>query len=181
MILLPLLFASRALAAPVVQVDGSTKHVLLAPYLDVLEDRTAGLDLADVTSTDIAARFAPLVGNRVGPNYAYTRSAIWARLAIENTSDVPVERWLVVDAAFVENIEVFREGEPPAVQGVLHPRGERELPRRTYSFRILLLPHQTRVVHVRGWGEGEVMLPLELWELGALGERRPEASPRSGR
>jgi hypothetical protein len=168
-VLLHLFWASHALAAPVAKIDSSTKQVWLASHLDVLEDTTARLDLAQVTSPEVSARFRPFEG-LVGPNYNYTSSALWVRFAVENASDVPIERWLVVDAPFVEHIEVFRDGEPPAIQGVLHPRDERELPRRSYSFRIALAPHQTRVVHVRSWGTAEVMLPLQLWELGALGE-----------
>jgi len=168
-LLVLLLFAPRAFAAPAAEIDASTKHLWLAPHLDVYEDTTAKLDLAGVTGPGIAARFTPYEG-RVGPNLAYTSSALWVRFAIENTSDVPMERWLVVDVPFVEHMEVFRDGEPPATQGVLHPRSERELPRRSYSFRIALAPHQTRTVHVRCWGYAEIMLPLQLWELGALGE-----------
>ena len=168
-LLIPLLLASSAFAAPAAAIDASTKHLWLAPHLDVYEDTTGKLDLAGVTSPQTAERFTPYDG-RVGPNLAYTSSTLWARFAIENASDAPIERWLVVDTPFVENIEVFRDGEPPAVQGVLHPRSERELPRRSYSFRIALAPHQTRTVHVRCWGYAEIMLPLQLWELGALGE-----------
>jgi adenylate cyclase len=167
--LLPLLSAMPALGAQVARVDASTTHLPLAPYLDVMVDPTARLDIADVTSPEVAARFVPFAG-RVGPNYAYTASALWVRFAVENASDVPTERWLALDAPWVENVEVFRDGEPPAVQGMLHPRAERELSRRAYTFRIALAPHQVRVVHVRAWGQAEVMLPLELWEVGALGK-----------
>ena len=153
-VLLLLFWATSALAAPVAQIDSSTRHMWLASHLDVLEDTTARLDLAEVTSPDVAARFKPFEGT-VGPNYTYTSSALWVRFAVENASDVPIERWLVADVPFVEHIEVFRDGEPPAIQGVLHPRDERELPRRSYSFRIALAPHQTRVVHVRSWGTAE--------------------------
>jgi hypothetical protein len=175
-VLLPLFFASRARAAPVAQVDASTSYLRLAPHLDVFEDTTAHLGIDDVTTPEMAARFAPFHGN-VGPNYAYTTSALWARVSIENTSDAPIERWLVVDAPWVENVAVFRDGERPSVQGLLHPRDGRELPRRGYSFRVALDPHQTRVVHVRAWSHAEVMLPLELWELGTLGrlDRRAAA------
>jgi serine/threonine-protein kinase len=162
-------FSSLAIAAPVVQVDPSTKHLGLARHLDVFEDTTAQLDITDVTRPDVAARFTPFEG-AVGPNYEYTSSALWARFTVENTSDVPLERWLVLDLPFVEHVEVFRDGEPPSLQGVLEPRDRRELPRLAYSFRLALAPHQTRVVHVRTWGFAEVLLPLQLWELGRLDE-----------
>ena len=168
-LLLSFSWSSRALAAPLLRIDPSTKHVELAQYLDVFDDPTGRLDLADVTTPEIAARFRAFEG-RVGPNENYTASTLWARFAIENTSDVPLERWLVLDAAFLEHVEVFRDGEPPAVQGILHPRSQRELPRRTFSFRIALAPHQVRVVHARTWGLAEVMLPMQLWEVGALSE-----------
>jgi hypothetical protein len=168
-VLLPLFLASRAVAAPIAHVDPSTTYLTLAPHLDVFEDTSARLGIDDVTRPEIAARFAPFHG-AVGPNYAYTTSALWARVSIENTSDSPLERWVVVDAPWVENVAVFRDGERPAVQGLLHPRDGRELPRRGYSFRLVLAPHETRVVHVRAWSHAEVMLPLELWGVGALGQ-----------
>jgi hypothetical protein len=168
-IVLSLLLAAPARAAPVVRVDDATRYLELARYLDVFEDTTGRLGLADVTRDDVAARFTEFDGRGKSPNLAYTASALWARFTVENTTDAPLERWIVFDTPSIENIEVFRDGEPPAVQGVVHPRAGRELPRRTYSFRLTLAPHQKRVVHLRTWGHSEVMLPADLWEIGALG------------
>jgi hypothetical protein len=166
-LLLPLFLASRALAAPAAQVDASTKHLELAPYLDVLEDTTAHLGIDDVERPEGAARFTPFRGPTI-PNYGFTKSAIWVRFAVTNASDAPLERWLVVDLPSLSRIEVYRDGEPPSVQGVLQPRANRELPRTSYSFRIALQPGQTRVVHLRCHGDGEAQIPMELWEIGAL-------------
>jgi len=166
-----LLFAwlvpASALAAPVVVVDASTTHVQLGPYLDVLEDTTAALGIDDVKRPEVAARFQALRG-ALGPNYGFTRSALWVRFEVENAGDVSLERWLTVDFPPLEHVQVFREGEPPATQGCLHPRADRELPRHSFSFRVALGPHQRRVVHVRAWGEAEIQLPMALWALGPL-------------
>lgn len=166
-LLLPLFFASRALGAPVAQVDASTKHLDLAPHLDVLEDTTAKLGIDDVERPEGAARFTQFRGPTV-PNYGFTKSAIWVRFAVTNVSEVPLERWLVVDLPSLSRIEVYRDGELPSVQGVLQPRANRELPRASYSFRIALQPRQTRVVYLRCHGDGEAQIPMELWEIGAL-------------
>ncbi len=161
------LLPARALAAPVVLVDATTTHVQLAPYLDVFEDPTAVLGIDDVKRPEVAARFQAFHGG-FGPNYGATRSAIWVRFTVENDANAPLERWLTVDFPPVEHVEVFREGEPPALQGCLHPRAQRELPRRGYSFRLLLPPHERRTVYLRSWAQSEVQLPMTLWERSAL-------------
>jgi len=166
-LLLPLFFASRALAAPAAQVDAPTKYLDLVPYLDVLEDKTAQLGIDDVERPEGAARFTPFRGPTM-PNYGFTKSAIWVRFAVTNAGAAPLERWLVVDLPSLSRIEVFRDGEPPSVQGVLQPRANRELPRLSYSFRIALQPGQTRVVYLRCHGDGEAQIPMDLWEIGAL-------------
>jgi len=166
-LLLPLFFASRALGAPAARVDASTRYLDLAPYLDVLEDTTAQLGIDDVERPEGAARFEPFRGPTM-PNYGFTRSAIWVRFAVTNAGDAPVERWLVVDMPPLSRIEVYRDDEPPSVQGVLQPRAQRELPRASYSFRVALEPGQTRVVHLRCHADGGTQLPMELWEIGAL-------------
>jgi hypothetical protein len=164
-LVMSLLCASRALAAPAAQVGESTTYVLLAPYLDVLEDPTARLALDDVQSPEVAARFAPFAG-RMGPGYAYTKSAVWMRFTVENASDRPLERWLVVGTPLANVVDVFRDGEPPAHRAE-NPR-DAELSRPWYTFRLLLAPHQRRVVYVRAAGEGELRIAPELWEIAAL-------------
>jgi class 3 adenylate cyclase len=160
------LLPASAFAAPLVVVDAEAMHVPLAPYLDVFEDTTATLGLDDVKRPEVAARFEAYRGS--SPNFGFTRSAYWLRFDAENASDAPVERWLTVSFPAVEHLEVFREGEPPAIQGSLHPRAERELPRRGYTFRIALAPHERHAVYVRAWGESELQLPIELWARSAL-------------
>jgi hypothetical protein len=127
---------------------------------------TAALGIDDVVRPDVAARFHAN-GDRA-PNIGFTKSALWTRFVVENATDAPLERWFAIDAPTVETIEVFRTGESRAVQGVLHPRSARELPRPGYTFRIALAPHERMTVHVRGSGFSEVLLPSELWEIGEL-------------
>ena len=160
------LLPANALAAPVVVVDASTTHLQLAPYLDVFEDTTASLDIDDVKRPELAARFQTFRGN--SPNFGFTRSAFWLRFTVENSTDAPVERWLAISFPAVEHVEVFRDEEPPSTQGSLHPRAERELPRRGYTFRIALAPHQRREFYARAWGEAELQLPMEMWTRSAL-------------
>jgi class 3 adenylate cyclase len=159
--------ALGAFASPAT-IDASTRHLQLGPYLEVFEDTTATLGIDDVVRPEVAAEFKPL--DKPFPNYGFTKSAVWARFTVENASDAPIERWLVLDFPPIEHVQVFREGEAPATQGILHPPSLRELPRRSYSFRIALAPHERRVVHVRAWGYVELQMPLDLWELSALGD-----------
>jgi hypothetical protein len=161
------LTTSRAHASPPVRIDASMTHVALTPYLDVFADTTAKLGIDDVTRPDIAERFTPFHG-RNGPNYGFTHSAIWLRCTVENTSDESLERWIAAGVPTIETLEAFRDGEPPAVQGVLHPKANRELPRWGYTFRLALAPHQVRTFYLRGSGYSEVQLPVDLWQLGAL-------------
>jgi class 3 adenylate cyclase len=168
-LLVALLLPSRALAVTAAPVDPATRHLALGPYLEVLEDETASLGIDDVRRPDVASRFHPSRGS-FGPNLGFTTAVAWVRFTVENRSEVPIERWVVVDFPPVEHVELFREGEPPAIQGSLHAFSARQLARPSYSFHLALAPGEKTVVHLRSWGEAEVQLPMALWELRALVE-----------
>ncbi len=53
--------------------------------LDLLDDPTAALTIADVRSPEHAARFSP--STTAAPNFGFTKSAYWARFSLRDARD----------------------------------------------------------------------------------------------
>ena len=76
----------------VFQIDADTKGAPLGRYIALLEDPDATLTIDEVSAPGFAGRFEKQDADQ--PGFGFTSSAYWARLAVENPLDQPVE-WLL--------------------------------------------------------------------------------------
>jgi signal transduction histidine kinase len=67
---------------PAVVVDDNFRERALGQDIDLLEDPTKALTLADARSPEVASRFVP--STKAVPNFGYTKSAYWARLSVDD-------------------------------------------------------------------------------------------------
>ena len=73
-----------------------TAPVSLTEYFSVLEDPSLSLGLEDVQKPELAARFKSGAVSGESLNFAYTTSAVWLRVHLQNTSGTPLVRMLEI-------------------------------------------------------------------------------------
>lgn len=138
----------------------------LTPYLTVLEDPRAALDLDVVRGR--AAEFRGSGKADGALSFGYTRSAYWLRVVLRNPTDRPLDRMLEISNARLSDIQFYR----PDAHGRYHvqrtgsalPYATRPYPNRYYVFPLELAPHAEEEIYVRVWSEGAKLIPVTLWE-----------------
>ncbi|MBU0653987.1 MAG: response regulator [Gammaproteobacteria bacterium] len=151
--LLVLLVSFSAQAAVRVLVGQETQNISLAPYLELLEDPSGQLDIAQVSSAAYSHRF---VANTADvPDFGHTRSAWWVRFQLR--SNTPLERYLLLDRPIGGSVEAF----------VLPAGTKTDLQRlkdyRFPAFHLQLAAGETVSVYLRvSNGKALLTLPLKL-------------------
>ena len=153
---------ARGAPAPPVVLDGALFLTELGPHIATLVDPEAGLTIADVMSSEWAARFEP-GGGRI-PSFGFTRAAVWVRFTIESSSkrdesvilELGMSRmnhfeWFVASGGRVERSLACGNGD-----AVVHPRARHP----TISF--IVPAGETRTIYARAQSDASVWLPLVL-------------------
>ncbi|MBX7099504.1 MAG: hypothetical protein K1X89_17445 [Myxococcaceae bacterium] len=160
-----------ALLLSTVALDGSEPTVELWQAADVLVDPGGRRSFEEVSAAPAADGFQRWT-RRGPPNLGFTRDALWMRVTLRNDSDRPLERWLEVDNANIDEVQLHdpRGPVPFRVQGQQQPMSSRELTRRSPTFRVVLAPGEERTLWLRGGGENEVVLGARLQTSEAIQE-----------
>ncbi len=164
-----LLSVDAAAADKVLDVSQPAQSPLaLTHYLEVLEDPSQGLTLADVQKPAAAGRFKTGRGSAVALNYGLTRSAYWLRLHLRNTSDHPVERMLEIAYPQLSSIQLYQplaDGTYRSLStGSAMPFSTRPYPNRCFVFPITLPANADQVLYLRIRSATTVIIPAQLWE-----------------
>ncbi|MDE1148726.1 MAG: sensor histidine kinase [Azospirillaceae bacterium] len=145
--------SARAETAGQVVVDGP--NLSLGGHLELLEDPSRSLTLADVMAGPAAQRFTP--ATRETPGFARTRSAYWARITLDNPTDAALPRLLVFPYPYYHALDLYvfpgdgLSPEGPAEQRhVAEGAAQRgtDIPHRYPVFSLSLPPGRT-VLYVR--------------------------------
>lgn len=153
--------------------DGVVSYVL-GKHLDYLEDASNDLSIAEVQSEDIQSMFRS--SQVETPNFGHTRSSIWIRVKLKNSSQR--RDWILeVRAQRIETMDVYLLGEgfeqrDHQQDGVYFPFSRRAVPARYANFSIKLPPGGETTLFMRAKAAGSMSLPLVLWQ--------PEAFIKTG-
>jgi len=141
--------------------------VMLAPHLAFLEDASLALTLADVQSSEIAARFK--VNNKATESlgFGYTRSAYWLRLTLTNTSSKAIDSFLEIDYVRLSSVQ-FHQPDASGVYQSLQtghdfPMSTRPYQNRYFVFPITLPAQTTQVYYLRLQSPASLRVPARLW------------------
>lgn len=109
-LLLWLLLTTPALAAERELSVGPPEQtpVILSPYLDILEDPSRTLSLAQVQEPALAARFKSDPRAAASLNFGLSQSAYWLRLRLTNTADQPSERMLEIGYSRISRVTFYQ-------------------------------------------------------------------------
>jgi PAS domain S-box-containing protein len=162
--------AAATASDDVVVLSDEVETYPLGPHLELLEDPTRSLGIAEVMQPPVASRFAT-TGQDV-PSLGLTRSVWWARVEIDNTG-APDRTWyLVYRQPIVDNITIFvprPDGGWTSLNGGLLSRGHYFLLDHRYVvFPITLPPDRRTTLHVRIENRDAITLPLTLQTVESL-------------
>jgi signal transduction histidine kinase len=159
--LLLLLLFLWAQAAMALQVRDDIGRVNLSEVVEVLEDPSGQLSLAQVQSPDMASRFAkrPSPGNSL--NLGFTASTYWLRFPLSKSANSR-ESWLL--EVFYPNLDLVEFHPPygyPVVTGRTQPIASRPVLGRFFVFP-LALQAQEQYHYMRVATQGDLTVPLRV-------------------
>ena len=167
---------ARAHAGSRLDVGRPLDGIELGRYLEVLEDPGGRLTLEQIRSPEIAARFVPVT--EAAPSIGYTRSAYWVRLEVDN--DSPASRAWLLEFAYphTDDLTLFvphqaRSGYDARKTGDHLPHASRDVPYRTFVFRLQEPATGHRTYYLRVATSSSMLLPLVAWDVPAFFNRQP--------
>lgn len=173
-LLLPLFLLARlAWAQPMVDAASvSTQPLTLTSYVSVLEDPTGKLTLADVQPTELQNRFKADQPPGSSLAMGFTRSAFWLRLNLSNSSDMPLQRLLVLENPRVSHVQANipqADGSYRAINtGSDVPQSSKVYPNRNFVFPLTLPAHSEQTLYLRVESSIGLLVPLQLWPVKAF-------------
>lgn len=139
----------------------------LTTAVELLEDPQRSLSLVDVQAPANAARFVGDMPPATALALGFTRSAYWLRITLGNSSDVPLERMLVVDNPRISHVQVHLpnvHGQYQSIStGCDTPFDTRIYPNRNFVFPLSLPAQSEQVIYLRLESTVGLLVPLQLW------------------
>ncbi|MBP1693508.1 MAG: two-component system, NarL family, nitrate/nitrite sensor histidine kinase NarX [Chloroflexi bacterium] len=149
---------------PLVLTDEQGEYPL-GQHMDILEDPSGELSIAEVASPEIAARFKPSPAE--APVYGYTDSVFWLRLRLRNEATL-TDRWLL-ESNFQNlnyvDLYIPAEGGDFSVKqsGALRPFDTRDVPYYHVVFELPLAHQNEQTFYLRIESGSSMTLAFTLW------------------
>jgi signal transduction histidine kinase/ActR/RegA family two-component response regulator len=140
---------------------------ILAPYFTYLEDPTLSLTLQDVLTAEYAKEFKQTPANADALALGYTHSAYWLRLVLKNTSSKPADKFIEINYArlnFVELHSPLADGSFQSVYtGLDKPMSTRNYINRNFVFLVSVPPKSEQTYYLRVQSVAPINIPAKLW------------------
>lgn len=160
------LIPSRAMAAPLVEIDRNSLELSLSPYVDVLEDKDGSLTIKDVMSERYAFQFAPAAMTELF--FGYSTSVYWIKFTAENQRDVPMRFVLEAAPADIDYLDLYVV-DPHTEQlrqhkkfGSAMPYGDRDYQHPLNLFDLEIDAHTASTYYLRAESDKTINLQLTL-------------------
>ncbi|MFZ6871540.1 sensor histidine kinase [Undibacterium sp. Di27W] len=148
------------------KLDGSKDEISLRSSFQVYEDKSAQLQIADISKAEYENKFQPLHGNL---SASFSSSVFWLKLDIQSTQPAQGKQWLLeLSPVILDDIRLYHYAADGSM--TVHRAGD-HLPfssleiRHRYPLFLLELP-DTEVHHLylRIQSSSAVFLQASLWE-----------------
>lgn len=167
-----LCWSTWAGAVPLDVAQPSEQPLSLTTHAGMLEDASRALQLSDVRSAEMAARFRYQASPSASFALGFTRSAYWFRLELGNAGDQPLTRLLVVDNPRISLVDAYvpdgQGGYRAWLTGADRPQSGKVYNNRNFVFPLHLPAHTQQVVYLRVESSIGLHVPLQLWTADAL-------------
>ena len=156
-----LLLFLGAQAAMALQVHDGIGRVNLSEVVEVLEDPSGQLSLAQVQAPEVAQRFAkrPHVGNSL--NLGFTASTYWFRFPLSKSLNSQDSWLLELFYPNLDEVAFYPFNGDPVLTGRMRPMASRPVLSRYFVFP-LQLPEQEQYHYMRVATQGDMTVPLRV-------------------
>ncbi|AZF07494.1 hybrid sensor histidine kinase/response regulator [Pseudomonas sp. R5-89-07] len=177
--LLILLLCGLPLLAGAVEFNQSTRSLPLGRVMQVLEDPTGNLTIADVTSPAYATQFR--AHDKPTLNAGYSHSVFWLKVDLHYTAvDPRSPRTWFLELAYppLNRLDLYQNDGTGNYRlttrtGSALPFSSREVRQSNYLFKLNFVPDQQQTVYLRLQSQGSIQAPLTLWAGTAYMEEQP--------
>lgn len=165
-------------AASLLLDDSVDSHPLGPATLEVLEDRTAKLEIGDITSPGLARSFKPV--EQPAPNFGMSASAYWFRFTVASQSRTHGNWLLLLSQPVMDEVDLYIPKDDGGFElqrsGVARPMSIREIQNRSIVLP-LSLDRTPRTFYLRARIQGRALFPLTIMTDQAF--QRQEVAGRS--
>ncbi|WP_339438511.1 hybrid sensor histidine kinase/response regulator [Pseudomonas sp. EA_15y_Pfl1_P104] len=177
--LLILLLCGLPLLANAVEFNQDTRSLPLGRAMQVLEDPTDALTIADVSAPSAATQFKPHDKDTL--NAGYSRSVFWLKVNLHYLPTHPeAQRTWLLELAYppLDHLDLYLPDNTGTYRlagrtGDALPFSSREIRQNNYLFNVDFTPGQAKTVYLRLQSEGSIQAPLTLWSSTAYLEQQP--------
>ena len=177
--LLILLLCGLPMLASAIEFTQDTRSLPLGRAMQVLEDPTDALTIADVTSPTYAAQFK--THDKATLNAGYSRSVFWLKVDLHYLAKDPRSpRTWFLELAYppLNRLDLYQRDTTgnyrlTARTGSALPFSSRQVRQSNYLFKLNFVPDQQETVYLRLQSQGSIQAPLTLWSGTAYLEEQP--------
>ena len=158
-----LCWPAEALQAKVVELVKGQQTYEIGSYVEILEDSSLKLSLAQVRELDLQQRFVP--SSEEIPSRGFSASAYWVKITLHNNLVNDVDYFLVLDYPPLDEIDFYYPVTGRylhMVGGDHHSRHEKPVHAREHVFPVHLEADEQSVFYLRVQTDGSMNLPLTL-------------------
>ncbi len=177
--LLIVLLCGLPMLASAIEFTQDTRSLPLGRAMQVLEDPTDALTIADVSAPSAALRFKPHDQDTL--NAGYSRSVFWLKVDLHYMPWLAdAQRTWLLELAYppLDHLDLYlpdRTGHYRLAgrTGDALPFSNREIRQNNYLFKLDFTPGEQKTVYLRLQSEGSIQAPLTLWSSTAYLEQQP--------
>lgn len=177
--LLILLLCGLPMLASAIEFNQNTRSLPLGRAMQVLEDPTDALTIAEVSSPAYAAQFKR--HDKATLNAGYSRSVFWLKVDLHYMAKDPrAPRTWFLELAYppLNHLDLYQNDGTGNYRlatrtGSALPFSSREVIQSNYLFKLNFVPDQQQTLYLRLQSEGSIQAPLTLWAGTAYLEQQP--------
>ncbi|MEI6145986.1 MAG: 7TM-DISM domain-containing protein [Methylococcales bacterium] len=144
--------------------DSLQSSVSLTSYLDILEDASQQLTLADIENAPFKTGYPA----QESINLSFTSSAYWLRLVIDNSSDQPINKVIELDYPMLKYVDFYWQIDNKNIQtihtGFALPFENRAYKSKIFAFPVQFPAHTQSIIYLRVASLNAITVMAKLWE-----------------
>ncbi|WP_339440330.1 hybrid sensor histidine kinase/response regulator [Pseudomonas proteolytica] len=177
--LLMFLLCGLPLLAGAVEFNEATRSLPLGRVMQVLEDPSGSVTIADARSAPMATRYTRHDKDTL--NAGYSRSAFWLKVDLHYLpKDPQAQRTWLLELAYppLDHLELYVPDDAGGYRlagrtGDALPFASREIRQNNYLFTVDFKAGEQKTLYLRLQSEGSIQAPLTLWSSTAYLEDQP--------